>query len=156
MMSPYAFHQFWLNVDDAQVGELLRIFTFLSREEIEALEAADAEKPCLRSGAEAPGRRGHDARARSRGDRADAKAAAAALFGGGDLHGSSADTLVGRAARGGLDAVAGRWSPVVDLLVETGLAKSKGEARRTITEGGAYLNNVRVEDPEARARRRPT
>ena len=39
--------------------------------------------------------------------------------------------------------------PVVDLLVESGLAKSKGEARRTITEGGAYLNNVRIEDPEA-------
>ena len=39
--------------------------------------------------------------------------------------------------------------PVVDLMVETGLAKSRGEARRTITEGGAYLNNVRVEDPEA-------
>jgi tyrosyl-tRNA synthetase len=41
---------------------------------------------------------------------------------------------------------------VVDLLVETGLAKSKGEARRTISEGGAYLNNVRVEDPEAEPR----
>lgn len=39
--------------------------------------------------------------------------------------------------------------PVVDLMVEAGLAKSRGEARRTITEGGAYLNNVRVEDPDA-------
>ena len=50
MMSPYAFHQWWLNVDDSQVGELLRIFTFLPRAEIEALEAETAEKPWLRSG----------------------------------------------------------------------------------------------------------
>ena len=48
MMSPYAFHQFWLNVEDEKVGELLRIFTFLPREEIEALEARHAEKPFLR------------------------------------------------------------------------------------------------------------
>jgi len=48
MMSPYAFHQFWLNVEDEQVGELLRIFTFLSRAQIEALEAEHAEKPFLR------------------------------------------------------------------------------------------------------------
>ena len=49
MMSPYAFYQFWLNQGDAEVGELLRVFTFLSREEIEALEAEHAEKPFLRS-----------------------------------------------------------------------------------------------------------
>ena len=48
MMSPYAFYQFWLNVEDEKLGELLRIFTFLSREEIEALEARHAEKPFLR------------------------------------------------------------------------------------------------------------
>ena len=53
MMSPYAFHQFWLNVEDEKVGELLRIFTFLSHEEIEALEAETAEKPFLRAGQKA-------------------------------------------------------------------------------------------------------
>ena len=50
MMSPYAFYQFWLNVEDEKVGELLRIFTFLSREEIEELERQTAEKPFLRAG----------------------------------------------------------------------------------------------------------
>ena len=53
MMSPYAFYQFWLNAEDAKVGELLRIFTFLSREEIEALDAQTAEKPWLRAGQKA-------------------------------------------------------------------------------------------------------
>ena len=49
MLSPYAFHQFWLNAEDEKVGELLRIFTFLSREEIEDLEAQTADKPFLRA-----------------------------------------------------------------------------------------------------------
>ena len=71
MMSPYAFYQFWLNVEDEKVGELLRIFTFLTREEIEALEAEHAEKPFLRTGAAHPRRARHHAGARSRGDPAD-------------------------------------------------------------------------------------
>ena len=70
MMSPYAFHQWWLNVDDTQVGELLRIFTFLCREEIEAIEAETAEKPWLRVGHRASRRRGDDVRPRRRRDRA--------------------------------------------------------------------------------------
>ena len=53
MMSPYAFHQFWLNVEDEKVGELLRAFTFLPREEIEDLEQQTAEKPFLRAGQKA-------------------------------------------------------------------------------------------------------
>ena len=66
MMSPYAFYQFWLNVEDAKVGELLRVFTFLSHEEIEDLEAQTAEKPFLRRGSEDLGAaRDHD-RARGR------------------------------------------------------------------------------------------
>ena len=70
MMSPYAFHQWWLNVDDSQVGQLLRLFTFLSRGEIEAIEARRREKPWLRAGQKRAGRRDHDAGARRRGDRA--------------------------------------------------------------------------------------
>jgi tyrosyl-tRNA synthetase len=147
MMSPYAFHQFWLNVDDSQVGEMLRLFTFLSRDEIEGLEAETAEKPWLRSGQKAladeittlvhgPEETEH------------AKAAAAALFGGGDLHALSAATLAAALREAGSTSVPALL-PVVDLMVETGLVKSRGEARRTITEGGAYLNNVRVEDPDA-------
>jgi tyrosyl-tRNA synthetase len=149
MMSPYSFYQFWLNVEDEKVGELLRIFTFLSRAEIEDLDAQTAEKPFLRAGQKALAEHVttlvHGAEETER-----IKAASAALFGGGDLAQLSPTTL-GAALR---EAGAARVDPasglpsVVDLLVETGLAKSKGEARRTIGEGGAYLNNVRVEDPE--------
>ena len=69
MMSPYSFHQWWLNVDDSQVGELLRMFTFLSHEEIEALEARDAGRALEAQRAEAPGGRGDDVRPRRAGDR---------------------------------------------------------------------------------------
>jgi tyrosyl-tRNA synthetase len=147
MMSPYAFHQWWLNVDDSQVGELLRIFTFLSHDEISALEAETAEKPWLRLGqkrlADEVTTFVHGAE-----ETEHAKAAAAALFGTGDLHGLSPTTLAAALREAGSTSVTS-LRPVVDLLVETGLAKSRGEARRTITEGGAYLNNVRVEDPDA-------
>src|SRR5262245_21762575 len=147
MMSPYSFHQWWLNVDDSQVGELLRIFTFLTRPEIEAIEAETAEKPWLRTGQK---RLADEVTTFVHGSREtdDAKAAAAALFGGGDLHLLSPSTLAAALREAGSTSVPG-LAPVVDLLVETGLAKSKGDARRTISEGGAYLNNVRIEDPEA-------
>jgi tyrosyl-tRNA synthetase len=147
MMSSYAFHQWWLNVDDSQVGEMLRIFTFLSHEEIEALEAETREKPWLRTGqkrlADEVTTFVHGA-----GETESAKQAAAALFGGGDLQSLSGTTLAAALREAGSTRVPALL-PVVDLLVETGLAKSKGEARRTIAEGGAYLNNVRVDDPEA-------
>jgi len=150
MMSPYAFYQFWLNVEDEKVGELLRAFTFLSRPEIEELEAQHAEKPFLRAGQRALAEHVttlvHGAEETDR-----IKAASAALFGGGDLTGLSPDTLGAALREAGATRVdASDGLPgVVDLLVETGLAKSKGEARRTIGEGGAYLNNQRVQDPEA-------
>ncbi|MFZ2015573.1 MAG: tyrosine--tRNA ligase [Nocardioides sp.] len=147
MMSPYAFHQWWLNVDDSQVDELLRIFTFLRRDEIETLEAETTEKPWLRLGqkrlADEVTTFVHGAE-----ETEHAKAAASALFGGGDLQGLSPTTLAAALREAGSTSVTSLL-PVVDLLVETGLAKSKGEARRTITEGGAYLNNVRVDDPDA-------
>jgi tyrosyl-tRNA synthetase len=147
MMSPYAFHQWWLNVDDSQVGELLRIFTFVGRAEIEAIEAETAEKPWLRTGQK---RLADEVTTFVHGpeETENAKAAAAALFGGGDLHRLSPTTLAAALREAGSTSVP-ELVPVVDLLVETGLAKSRGDARRTIGEGGAYLNNVRVEDPEA-------
>jgi tyrosyl-tRNA synthetase len=146
MMSPYAFHQFWLNVEDAKVGELLRIFTFLSREEIEGLVAQTAEKPFRRAGQKALADEVttlvHGAQ-----ETAQAKSAAAALFGSGDLRALDPRTLAAALREAGASqAPAG--TAYVDLLVETGLAKSKGEARRTIGEGGAYLNNERVGDAD--------
>ena len=148
MLSPYAFHQFWLNVEDEKVGELLRIFTFLTREEIEDLEQQTAEKPFLRAGQK---RLADEVTALVHGaeEVEQAKAAAAALFGGGDLAAIRPDTLASALREaGGTTLPAGELPGILDLLVAAGLAKSKGEARRTVTEGGAYLNNVRVEDLE--------
>ena len=103
MMSPYAFYQFWLNVEDEKVGELLRIFTFLTREEIEALEAEHAEKPFLRRGqrtlAEHITTLVHGAEATGR-----IEAASEALFSGGSL----ADADPGGAARGARDRAPAR------------------------------------------------
>ncbi len=144
MLSPYAFHQFWLNVEDEKVGELLRIFTFLDREEIEALEKQTAEQPWKRAGqkalADAVTTEVHGAEETSH-----AKAAAAALFGGGDLHELQGETLAAALREAGAVRAA-PGTGIVDLLVASGLVSSKGEARRTIGEGGAYLNNERVTD----------
>ncbi len=148
MMSPYAFHQFWLNVEDEKVGELLRIFTFLPRAEIEALEARHAEAPHRREGqrtlADGVTATVHGAR-----EVEQARAAAAALFGSGDLADLDESTLAAALRETGVVTVTGAMPPVADLLVESGLARSKGEARRTVGEGGAYLNNTRVDDADA-------
>jgi tyrosyl-tRNA synthetase len=148
MMSPYAFHQFWLNVEDEKVVEMLKIFTFLSRDEIDDLEAQTAEKPFLRA---AQKRLADEVTTLVHGvaETEQAKAAAAALFGGGDLHALSASTLAAALREAGSASAKRDDLPsVVDLFVEAGLAKSKGEARRTVSEGGAYLNNSRIEDPD--------
>ncbi len=148
MMSPYAFHQFWLNVEDAKVSEMLRVFTFLTHEEIEDLEAQTVEKPFLRA---AQKRLADDVTTLVHGaeETDQARSAAAALFGGGDLHALSAATLASALSEAGSSTARRDSMPsLADLFVESGLAKSKGEARRTVSEGGAYLNNVRIEDPD--------
>ncbi|MGD9961760.1 tyrosine--tRNA ligase [Nocardioides sp.] len=147
LMSPYAFYQFWLNAEDEKVGELLRIFTFLSRAEIEELDVLTAEKPFLRSGQKALAEHVttlvHGAEETAR-----IKAASAALFGGGDLHDLSPDTLGAALREAGTTSITGELPSIIDLFVASGLAQSRGEARRTVGEGGAYLNNRRIEDPE--------
>ncbi len=149
MMSPYAFYQFWLNVEDEKVGELLKIFTFLDRDEIAELELQTAEKPFLRAGQKALA--DHVTTLVHGPDEVEhARAASAALFGGGDLRALSSSTLAAALTEAGaarLDTAEGVPS-LVDLLVLSGLARSKGEARRTVGEGGAYLNNERIEDPD--------
>jgi len=151
MMSPYAFYQFWLNVEDEKVGELLRIFTFFSHEEIEELEQQTEEKPFLRAGQRALA--DHVTSMVHGAEQTEhIKAASAALFGGGALDTLDADTLAAaleETGGGELRRVDG-LPTIVDLLVTAGLSESKGAARRTVSEGGAYLNNVRVEDPEHR------
>ena len=154
MMSPYAFHQFWLNVEDEKVGELLRVFTFLSHAEIEELEAEQAEKPWTRVGQK---RLADEVTALVHGPHAveQAKAAASALFGGdeGALATLDGPTLAAALTAAGsveVERDEDGVPPVVDLLVASGLCASKGEARRTVKEGGAYVNNVRVADEEHR------
>ncbi len=149
MTSPYTFYQFWLNTDDRDVVDLLKYYTFRTREEIADLEEQTREKPFLRAAqrtlADDVTTLVHGAEETER-----IKAASAALFGGGELTELSVTTL-GAALReaGSVQVKAGEGMPTfVDLLVETGLVASKGAARRTISEGGAYLNNRRVEDPE--------
>jgi tyrosyl-tRNA synthetase len=149
MTTPYAFYQFWLNSDDRDVVQLLKYFTFRSREEIEELERQTQDKPFLRAAQRALAddvtTMVHGAEETER-----IKAASAALFGTGDLATLDPGTL-GAALReaGAVQVKRAEGVPtIVDLLVETGLSKSKGEARRTVAEGGAYLNNQRVEDAE--------
>jgi tyrosyl-tRNA synthetase len=151
MLSPYAFFQFWLNVEDVKVGELLRVFTFLSREEIEELEQQTAEKAFLRAGqkrlAEEVTSFVHGAEETER-----IKAASAAWFGGGDLQALDPATLGAalQEAGGGEVSGGGELPTIVDLLVAAGLSESRKAARRTVSEGGAYLNNERVADAEFR------
>ena len=151
MMSPYGFYQFWLNVEDEKVGELLRVFTFLSHEEIEDLEAQTREKPFLRAGQRALAEQVtglvHGAQETRR-----VQAAAGALFGGGDLSGLGGPTLAAALEEAGRVTVPFQvpLPNAVELLVLAGLATSRNDARRTIADGGAYLNNARISDPELR------
>jgi tyrosyl-tRNA synthetase len=148
MTSPYAFYQFWLNTSDADVIARLREFTFLSREEIERLERAVAEEPFRR---EAQRTLAHDVTATVHGEAATRAAidAAAALFGNGDLGALDADTLRSAIAELPGSVSLGGDADVARALVETGLVKSLGEARRAVDQGGVSVNNVRVEEGTA-------
>jgi len=152
--SPYQFYQYWINVDDADVGGCLRMLTELPREEIEALDAARAEDAAARASqtclAEELTRLVH-------GDAglAAARRATEIFFGAeiadlddeqlGQIFADVPSQTVSKeqlSKDGGLS--------IVDALVSAGLAKSKGDARRTVEQGGAYVNNRRVAGVEAR------
>jgi tyrosyl-tRNA synthetase len=147
LTSPYALYQFFLNTDDADIGALLRIFSFQSRAEIEALEAEVAAHPERRAAQQSLAA---ELTALVHGPEAARQAASAsvALFGGGDLAGLDADTLATAFAELPRAELSGPLPPVTDLLVAAGLADSRTAARRTVTDGGAYLNNQRVADAE--------
>ena len=153
LMSPYAFYQFWLNVGDAEVPGLLKVFTFRSREEIEELERQTAERPQARAGqrtlAEDVTTLVHGADATAR-----VIAASRALFGQGDLHDVDELTLADAFSEVPHTVVwlrdPGEALPsVVDLMALTGIVPSKSAARRAIAEGGAYLNNQKVTAEDA-------
>jgi tyrosyl-tRNA synthetase len=146
LTSPYAFYQFWLNAADADVVGYLKVFTFLSREEIERLERAVADEPFKR---EAQRTLAWEATALVHGPDAVAAVveASQAIFGRGELGGLDAGTLDG-VAEEVPSASLGAGATVVDALVETGIVESRSAARRAIAEGGAYVNNERVDDEE--------
>jgi tyrosyl-tRNA synthetase len=152
MTSPYAFYQFFVNVEDEQVPGLLRIFTFLAREEIEALEKETAERPAARV---AQRRLAEEVTRLVHGDHETAQviAASQALFGRGSLDELAADTLRAALVEAGLVEVprgpGGELPGAAELFTAAGLVTSRNQARRTVAEGGAYLNNQRVEDADA-------
>jgi tyrosyl-tRNA synthetase len=147
LTSPYAFSQFWLNTDDADVIARLKVFTFLPRAEIERLEQAVATEPFKREAQRVLAREVttlvHGAAATEA-----AFAAAEALFGNGDLGSLDEATLLSAVAELPSADLAATAS-VADAVVQTGLTSSLGEARRAIAQGGVYLNNERVDDAEA-------
>jgi len=152
LTSPYAFYQFWFNVEDGEVGRLLKVFTFRSREEIEALEREAAERPAARKAqralAEDVTTLVHGAAECQR-----VVAASRALFGHGELAALDERTLKAALAEVPKRTVTvgpGQPAPsVVDLFACTGMVPSKSGARRVIAEGGAYLNNRKITDENA-------
>ena len=144
MTSPYAFYQFWLNTDDSDAIARLKIFTFLSRAEIERLEAIVATEPFRR---EAQRVLAWEVTALVHGAAATQSAmdAAAALFGQGELSELDATTLE-QALRELPNTTSRAGTTIAQLLVDTGLSPSVAAARRSISEGGVYVNNARVDD----------
>jgi tyrosyl-tRNA synthetase len=151
MTSPYAFFQFWLNADDRDIPTYLRYYSMRSHDEIEELDEATRNEPARRTAQRALAQ---ELTTLVHGEAATAavEAAAQALFGQGDLASIPADVLdpalreLPHALLTPAEITDGHLPDIVDLLVRSGLASSNGQARRTIGEGGAYVNNVRVED----------
>ena len=146
MTSPYAFFQYWLNTDDKDVINFLKVFSFKSREEIESLEKTHNENPGAREAHRALAREltslVHSVEICER-----VEAAARALFGQGELSDLDEATLSSALAELPRTTVAksAEIPTWVDLLAATGVVDSKSAARRIVKEGGAYLNNEKVE-----------
>jgi len=176
LMSPYAFYQFWVNRADEEVPGLLRVFTFRSRGEIDELEQQIRERPAARMAQRVLAAEVTEL-VHGPAETEKAIAASHALFGQGDLAAVDEETLAAAIAeiphrtvrvpvaelvpvRSAavsepdelvivVEAGAG-LPPVADLMAATGLVPSKSAARRAIAEGGAYLNNHKVTEPDAR------
>lgn len=148
MTSPYAFHQFFLNAEDQMVGQYLRVFSERSRAELDEIDRQTAEAPHLRTAQRALADDITDL-VHSVAEREAATKAAAALFGRGELRELSAATLAAVAKEvGGVD-VALEGLTVADAMTAAGVVPSKSAARRAIAEGGAYVNNLKVDDADA-------
>jgi tyrosyl-tRNA synthetase len=151
LMSPYAFYQFWLNVSDAEVPNLLRVFSFRSREEIDQLVLQSAERPAARLGQRALA---EEITTLVHGEEETRRAIAAsqALFGRSDLAGVDERTLaaaVQEVPSTRVFAGADGLPTVADVMAEIKMVPSKSAARRAIAGGGAYLNNRKVISEDA-------
>lgn len=150
--SPYRFYQFWLNQADADVGKYLRYFTFLPREEVEALDQGVVERPEERA---AQKRLAEEVTRLVHGETALANAlrASKAMFGG-DLAALDKATLMdvfGEVPSAEVaSSLVGQGAPLLEVLVDAGAFASKGEARRLVRNGGLYLNNQRVDAEDQR------
>ncbi|OFS16573.1 tyrosine--tRNA ligase [Corynebacterium sp. HMSC27B11] len=146
LTSPYSWYQYFFNTADADVVKFLRMFTFLDREEIDRLAVEVAERPFKR---EAQRVLAQEMTALVHGEDAVGKVelAAQALFGRADLSDLDEQTLAA-ALQETTVAEGAVGASLVELLVAAGLEKSNGAARRTIKEGGAYVNNERIDDAE--------
>ncbi len=150
--SPYQFYQYWVNVDDADVSPCLRMLTELPRQEIEAL---DADRAANASGRQSQRRLAEALTHLVHGDAglATARKATEVFFGAeiSDLDDAVLGDIFADVPSQELPAsqLAGEGLNVLDALVTASLAKSKAEARRAVEQGGAYVNNRRVESPQA-------
>jgi tyrosyl-tRNA synthetase len=146
MLSPYGFYQFWLNLDDADVPSHLRIMSFRSREEIEELETAMAERPAARAAQRALAEE-LTTLVHGQNETARVIAASQALFGRGELAELDERTLASALAEtepARLES-GDELPPYVELFAAAGVVESKSAARRALAEGGAYVNNVRLD-----------
>jgi tyrosyl-tRNA synthetase len=147
MCSPYAMYQFWLNTDDRDVVERLKVFTFLGRDEIAEYERLVADEPFRRA---AQKRLALEVTATVHGleTTADVIAASEALFGKGEL--ASLDAVTLASALGELPhATVASGSSVIDALVATELVNSASEARRAIAQGGVSIDGEKVVSEDA-------
>ncbi|MGB7448984.1 MAG: tyrosine--tRNA ligase [Ornithinimicrobium sp.] len=146
MTTPWAFYQYWINVDDADVVRLLKVFTDRDAEQIEGLELARVQTPQRREAQQALAldvtTLVHGAPAAER-----VRFASQVLFGTADPR--SIDTATLHDAVADLPLASGQpGQPVIDALVATGLASGRGAARRLLDGGGVSLNNAKLGDPE--------
>ena len=148
MTSAYAFYQFWVNADDKDVSKYLRYFSFRSRDELIELEQATDERPAARLAQRALAEE-LTTLVHGTEECGQVVTASQALFGRASLAELSEQTLRAALSEAGLVEVRGELPTVAALLRDSGLVSSANEARRTIAEGGAYVNNERVADGEA-------
>jgi tyrosyl-tRNA synthetase len=147
LTSPYAFFQYWLTIDDVDARAWLPLFSERPAEEVAALVTESLERPATRAPQRALAEEltllvhGPD-------QLAQAEAAGRALFGRAELSELGPATLAAALTEAGSVEVTDPGVPVAVLLQQTGLASSLSDARRTVKEGGAYVNNVRVTDAD--------